>query len=106
MGAEPNPPEDPRPDTEVSVEIKTATLRDYVFRLENEQDRLRESVSRLRDALRDAIRDTKRVTRRTVEVDPAGNVYAYEWTDRVRAWADLCDLDLTGMDPFAYGSDD
>ena len=36
-------------------------------------------IKRLKQALREAILDTNRVGRRTVEVDPAGNVYEVDW---------------------------
>lgn len=64
---------------------------------------LRSDVAILKKALRIAIVDRARVNKRTVEVDPAGNVYEYDWLPRVREWARLCDLDLDKVDPVNDG---
>ena len=83
-------------------EVNPDLLYEHFARLLEERVRLGETIGRLQVALRDAIRDTTRVRDRIVETGPAGNTYEVEWTDQVRAWALLCHLDLTGMEPAAY----
>lgn len=59
-----------------------------------------DQIAELKAALREAILSTYRVSRRTVEYDPAGSTYEIEWTDQVKGWAKLCDLDLEKHEPF------
>ena len=59
-------------------------------------------IEKLKQALREAILDTGRISRRTIEVDSAGNIYEIDWLPRVKAWADLCGLDLEDIDPCYY----
>jgi hypothetical protein len=61
-----------------------------------------EIIAELKEALRAAILTVNRVTRKTIDVDPAGNTYGIDWSDDVRHWASLCDLDLTNCDPCFY----
>lgn len=89
------------PDSQ-GVPADPATTSAALARLLNERDRLIERCVRLEVALRDAIRKTTRVRRRTIEVDPAGNVYDVDWTDQVREWANLCGLDLGSMSQDSY----
>ena len=59
-------------------------------------------IEALKKALREAILTRQRIKKRTVEADPAGNVYEIDWSDKVRGWAELCDLDLEKYDPCYY----
>lgn len=68
-------------------------------------DRLEDELSLLKEALRETILNRSRVTRRTVEVDPAGNTYDYDWMPWVRRAAALCELDLDRYDPSHYTDD-
>jgi len=58
-----------------------------------------ELIAALKSALRQAILDTSRVVRRCIEVDSSGNSYELDWSDRVKEWAKLCDLDLEQCEP-------
>lgn len=60
-------------------------------------------VVKLKEALRQAILNTHRVDSRCVEVDPAaGSTYELTWSNDVKRWAALCDLDLSEHDPCYY----
>ena len=59
-------------------------------------------IEKLKQALRESILDTGRISRRTVDIDSAGNVYEIDWLPRVKAWSDLCGLDLEKHDPCYY----
>lgn len=65
-------------------------------------ERIELQIKILKQALCEAILDTGRVSRRTVEVDPAGNVYEIDWLPKVKAWANLCDLNLEDYNPSYY----
>ena len=56
----------------------------------------------LKEALWTAILTTNRVSDRCVDYDPAGSTYEIDWTDEVKEWAKLCDLDLEKHDPFFH----
>lgn len=56
-----------------------------------------DQITALKAALREAILSTNRVQpRRNIFGDTA------EWTDDVKRWASLCDLDLSTIDPDRY----
>ena len=57
---------------------------------------------KLKEALRDTIINTSRIIKTTTQYDPAGSTYKIDWHDRVKRWAELCDLDLDKYDPFRY----
>lgn len=59
-------------------------------------------VSALKLALEGAIFDTHRVAERCIKSDPAGGTYEVDWTEKVKAWAKLADVDLSTRDPFFY----
>ena len=57
-------------------------------------------IHNLKKALRQAILDTKRMIETCIDYDPAEPTYEIDWSDRVKDWAKLCDLDLDKYDPF------
>lgn len=59
-------------------------------------------IENLKKALRDAILNTNRIDRKIIDFDPAGSTYKVDWIDRVKEWAELCDLDLEKYDPFYF----
>jgi len=56
----------------------------------------------LKEALRTAILNTNRVSDRCIDYDPAGSTYEIDWTNEVKEWAKLCDLDLEKHDPVLH----
>lgn len=57
----------------------------------------------LKKALQDAIFNINRTTAKCTDYGPAGSTYECDWTDTVKGWAKLCDLDLDQHDPFHSG---
>jgi len=56
-------------------------------------------TEKLKRALRAAILKTNRTITKCTDYDPAGSTYEIDWTDEVKEWASLCDLDLEKYDP-------
>lgn len=59
-------------------------------------------ISRLKHFLCKAILETHRTRRTIVDHDPAGSTFEIDWTDEVKLWAKMCDLDLSKHDPSFY----
>ena len=77
-------------------------MKSWLESTPNDIERMESQISELKKALREAILGTSRIKKTTVDVDPAGNTYEIDWSDRVRGWARLCDLDLEKYDPSMY----
>jgi len=59
-----------------------------------------DQLTDLKKALQAAILKTNRTVTRCVNCDPAArSTYEIDWTDEVKEWAKLCDLDLEKYDP-------
>lgn len=56
-----------------------------------------ETIEALKQTLREAILDTRRVTNYEIV---ARDTYLLDWSERTRAWAALCGLDIDRYNPW------
>ncbi len=67
--------------------------------IEDRLEQMNNQLTDLKKALQAAILKTNRTVTRCIDYDPAGSTYEIDWTDEVKEWAKLCDLDLEKYDP-------
>lgn len=87
--------------TVVKVENALHIAREYAKanRLEPEVD---VKTAELKEALKKAMFTKNMVNEKCVETDPAGNKYEVDFTDDMKYWAKLCDIDIEKCEPIFY----